>query len=181
MAPTKGRPCKFFAQGFCRNGDSCKFIHEQKIRTQNHFEPVASAFPAIERLNTNPAAATHLNGGTKSTRTCMFFLKGSCNRGDKCWYVHPLAIPPPQHIHTDAISLDPYLGQQDESSPQASSDSRARVPCKYLSRTGGCQKNSCPYLHAVDGHEVEKSSSQDFELNEDEASSYFSDLCRSQY
>ena len=84
MAPTKGRPCKFFAQGFCRNGDSCEFIHEQKIRTQNHFEPVASAFPAIVRLNINPAAATHLNEGANSAQICTFFLKGSCSKSDKC-------------------------------------------------------------------------------------------------
>lgn len=181
MAPTKMTPCKFFAQGFCRNGDSCDFIHERNTCTQNHFEPVASAFPAIERLNINSAAATHLNGGAKSTRICTFFMQGSCDKSDKCWYVHPPAIVPPQQVHPDSISLDSYLSQQDESSPQAPSDSRARVPCKFLSRPGGCQIGSCPYLHAVDGHEVEKSSSQGFELSEDEASSYFSDLCRSQY
>jgi hypothetical protein len=170
-------PCKFFAQGLCRNGDSCNFIHERSTSTQNHFGPVVSAFPAIERLNINPAAATHLNGGTKSTRICTFFLQGSCNKGDRCSYVHPPAIVPPQQAHPDTISLDPYLGQQDESSPQAPSDSRARVPCKFLSRPGGCQNGSCPYLHTVEGHEVEKSSSQDFEVNEDEASNYSHDLC----
>lgn len=171
--------CKFFAQGFCRNGDSCDYIHELHASTQNHFGSVASAFPAIERLNINPAAATHLDGGAKTTRICRFFLQGLCNKGDKCWYVHPPAIVPPQQVHPNTISLDPYLGQ-DESSPQAPPDSRARIPCKFLSRPGGCQNGSCPYLHAV-GHEVEKSSSQEFEVNEDEASSYFSDLCRSRY
>ena len=130
MAPTKIIPCKFFAQGFCRNGDSCNFIHKRNTSTQNHFGPVASAFPAIM---------------------------------------------PPQQVHLDAISRDPYLGQQDESS-QAPSDSRARVPCKFLSRLGGCQNGSCPYLHAVDDHKVEKISRQYFEVNEDEASSHFPDL-----
>jgi hypothetical protein len=158
MAPTKMTLCKFFAQGSCRNGDSCDFIHE----------PVASAFPAID---INPAAATHLNGGAKSTRICTFFMQGSCNKSDKCWYAHPPAIVPPQQVHPDTISLDPHLGQQDESYPQAPSDSRARVPCMFLSRPGGCQNGSCPYLHAVDDHEVKKSISQGFELNEDEVSS----------
>lgn len=180
MAPIKMTPCKFFAQGFCRNGDSCNSIHERNIGTQNHFGPVAAAFPAIERLNINLAASTYLNGGAKSTQICTFFMQGSCNRGDKCWYVHPPAVVPPQQA-SDAISLHPYVSQQDKSSPQAPSDSRARVPCKFLSRPGGCQRGSCPYLHAVDGHEVGKSSSQDFEINEDEASSYFSNLYRSQY
>ena len=169
IAPTKMTPCKFFAQGFCRNGDSCDFIHERNTCTQNHFEPV------------NPAAATHFNGRAKSTRICTFFMQGLCDKSDKCWYVHPPAIVPPQQVHPDAIYLDPHLGQQDESSPQAPSDSRARVLYKFLSLPGGCQNGSCLYLYAVDGHEVEKSSSQGFGLNEDEASSYFSDLCRSQY
>lgn len=181
MAPTKVIPCKFFAQGFCRNGDSCGFIHEQNILAKNHFEPVVSALPAIERLNINPAASIHLDGEVDSAQICTFFLKGSCNKSDKCKYVHPPFILSPQQVHTDTISLDRYLGQQDESSPHALSDSRARIPCKYLSRPGGCQNSSCQYLHSVDGHEVERSNPQAFESNEDEVSNYFSDLCRSQY
>lgn len=171
-------PCKFFAQGLCRNGDSCNFIHKRSTSAQNRLGPVASAFPAIERLNISPAAATHLNAGTKSTRICTFFLRGSCNKSDKCSYVHPPAIVPPQQVHPETIALDPYLGQQDESSPQAPPDSRARVPCKFLSRPGGCQNGFCPYLHAVEDHEVENSSSQHFEVNEDEVSSYSYDLCK---
>lgn len=178
MAPTKMTPCKFFAQGFCRNGDYCDFTHEQNTSTQNYLGPVASSFPAIERLHINPGAATHLNREPKSTQICAFFIQGSCNRGDKCWYIHPPPIVP---IHPDAISLRPPLSQQDESSPQAPSDSRASVPCKFLSRPGGCQKGSCPYLHAVDDNRVENSSSQDFEIDEDDASSYFYDLYRNQY
>ncbi|KAF2176024.1 hypothetical protein K469DRAFT_682817 [Zopfia rhizophila CBS 207.26] len=139
----------------------------QALRTTS--DPVASAFPAIESLNINPAAATHLNGGAKSTRICTFFMQGSCNKGDTCWYVPPPAIVPPQRVHPDATSLDPYLGQQDASSPQPPSDSRARVLCKFLSRPGGCQNGSCPYLNAVNGHEVGRGGSRDFEALRQEA------------
>src|SRR5882757_6511474 len=102
MAPTKMTACKFFPQGFCRNGDSCGFIHEQHTRTP--------AQPTIERLSINPAVPTLPHKEAKSPRICTFFMQGSCNKGDKCWYVHPPAIVPPQKINPNAISLDSYLG-----------------------------------------------------------------------
>lgn len=177
MAPTtKMIPCKFFATGFCRSGDSCGFLHEKKPGTQKHLKDVSSASAAIERLNINPTAATHLDERAKSTQVCVFFSKGSCNKGDKCRYVHPPAIAPPQQDHPETISQGPYLNEQDESPPQALSDSRAAIPCKFLSHPGGCRKDSCPYLHAVEDHEVEQSNSQDIEANEDEVSSYCSNL-----
>ena len=164
MAPTKMTTCKFFAQGFCKYRDSCDFIHGQHTRT--------AALPGIEGLSINLAVPTHLNEEAKPPRICTFFMQGSCNMGDKCWYVHPPAIARPQQIHPNAISSDSYPGQQDKDSLQAPSDSRASVLCKFLSYPGGCQNgSSCPYLHPVGDHQMEESSSCDFEDNEDEASS----------
>ena len=171
MAPTKATPCRFFAQGLCRNGDSCYFIHEPNVSPQSHFEHAVSAFPAVERPYINLAVANHLNGRAKSNTICRFFMQGSCNKSDKCLFIHPSAILPPQQALPDAISPGPRLGQLSENSPEAPSDSRARVPCKFLSRPSGCQNSSCPYLHAIDGHEVEESNSQDLETHEDEVSS----------
>jgi len=68
--------------------------------------------------------------------------------------------------------MEYHIGQQDGSPRQAPSDSRTQVPCKFLSRPGGCQKGSCPFLHTRDSREVEKSSNLDFELNKAKASSY---------
>jgi hypothetical protein len=159
-------------QGFCRNGDSCNFIHENKS-LQNRFGPVASAFPATERLDINPAAATHPRGAANSTRICIYFTRGSCKRSDTCQYVHPTPIVPPGHIHPEVSSLDPYRGQQDEGSLQAPSDSRGKVVCKFLSSPGGCRNGSCPYLHAVDSQE---SDNEDLKINEAEVNSYSSRL-----
>jgi len=105
-------------------------------------------------------------------------MQGSCNKGDKCRYVHPSPTVPPQQVNPYAILLDTCLSQQHESSPQATPDSRARVTCKFLPSPGGCRNGSCPYLHTLDGQEVEKASNQDFEVIEDEVTEYFSDLCR---
>jgi hypothetical protein len=181
MAPTQIIPCKFFAQGLCRYGDSCEFNHERNTSVQSHVEPVASPRPAIKGIKINLADATHLNSEGSSTQICKFFTKGLCNKSDNCRYVHPRAILPPQQVYPDALSLDQCLGQQDKSYPQAPPDSRAKLKCKFFWRPSGCQNSSCPYSHAVDGHELQKSSNEDFDVNEDEASIYFSDLCGSQY
>lgn len=160
MAPTKMTKCKFLAQGFCKYGDSCDFIHEWHTHT--------SALPATERPSINLAAPTLQNEEARSPRICTFFMQGSCNKGDKCRYVHPPAIAQPPQVYSSATSFDSCRGQQDKRSPQAPSDSRAQVPCKFISRPGGCRNDSCPFLHALDGHE--ENSSRDFEENEDEAS-----------
>jgi CCCH-type zinc finger/IBR domain, a half RING-finger domain/Zinc finger C-x8-C-x5-C-x3-H type (and similar) len=165
-------PCKFFAQGMCRNGDSCTFSHERNTSTSgwNQLEPGTSAFPVTGRLNINLAGATHLNRGVKPTRVCTFFMKGSCNKSDKCEYLHSPATVPPQQAYPDTISLHPHRGLQDELSPHSPSDSRAGVPYKFFSRAGGCRGGSCPYYHAASSHEAEKSGSQDLKVSEDEAS-----------
>lgn len=164
------KPCKFFAQGFCRNGDSCDFIHGQNSFAQNGIVPVASALPAIERLNIHPAAASPLNAEAKSTRVCTYFLRGLCNKGDKCWNVHPAGTNQTWRIQPDIDPQASYQCQVDEGLLQTSSDSRSRVPCKFLSRPGGCQNNSCPFLHTVGGHETEIGDNFDPEIDEDEAS-----------
>jgi hypothetical protein len=121
---------------------------------------------------------------------CKFFAHGSCRNGTSCNFIHErntnthnhflpvaLVIPAIERLAINPYKtfLDPYLGQQDEGPPQAPSDSRARVLCKFLSRPGGCQRSSCLFFHSRDGHEVEEISSQGFELNEDVASSHFTD------
>lgn len=163
--------CKFFAQGFCRHGDSCTFIHEPDTSTGQHLAPVTPVLPTIEKLNLNPAAMTYLNEVAKPAQNCHFFLQGKCNKGKGCRYIHLPAILSPQQVHPDAICVD---------SPQLPRDSRATVPCRFLSRPGGCQSSSCPYLHVADELNAEKRSSQGLEANREEVSSRFSNSYRSQ-
>jgi hypothetical protein len=163
--------CKFFAQGFCRNGDSCNFTHEPGTSTGQHLASVAPVLPTTEKLNLNPSAVTYRNEQAKPAQNCRFFLQGKCNKGKGCRYIHLPAILSPQQVHPDAMFVD---------SPQLPPDSRATVPCRFLSSPGGCQNSSCPYLHVADEPNAEKSSSQDLEANGEEASSRFSDYCGSQ-
>jgi hypothetical protein len=156
--------CKFFAQGFCRSGDSCNFIHEPGTSTGQHLAPVAPVLLTTENLNLNPAAVTYRNEEAKPAQNCRFFLQGKCSKGKECRYIHLPATLSPQQVHPDAVFVD---------SPQLPPDSRATVPCRFLSRPGGCQNSSCPYLHVAGEPNAEKSSSQDLGANEEEASTRF--------
>jgi hypothetical protein len=177
MALTKTISCRFYQQGSCRNGQACDFIHERNASTQYHFNPVAAPYSALENLTINVTDAVYPKGQARSTRACKFFMQGSCNKGDKCNFAHPLTGMPPRQAVLNAISLEPRLGQQNKSSHEAATDSRASVPCRYLSLPSGCRNSSCPYLHVEKGHQVEKSS-RDSEPNEDEVSINFSHQCR---
>lgn len=58
--PTMAPPCKFWAQGNCRNGDRCTFSHGEAPSAP----PGSSSVP------------------------CRFFLAGNCAYGSSCRYVH---------------------------------------------------------------------------------------------
>ncbi|TVY16571.1 ATP-dependent RNA helicase DEAH12-like protein [Lachnellula arida] len=150
-------PCKFFTQGACRNGDSCIFTHERDTSDQRHFGPVAPGFPDVEKLAISSAKKNVLNKEIKPKLACRFFSQGACNKGSDCRYVHAAApaVSPPKQVHSDTDSANPSLGSQGESSLQKALDSRAEVPCTFMSRRGGCQKDSCPYLHAASEHGIE--------------------------
>jgi hypothetical protein len=152
--------CRFFAQGICRSGDSCCYIHDARPSTGRNLAPGALVLPTA-RLNLNPTGDPFRNDEAKPIQTCRFFLQGKCNKGKDCRYTHVPALLAPHQAQPDSLFVD---------SPQSSSDSRATVPCRFISRPGGCQNGSCPYLHVADAPDAEKSSSQDLETNEEEAS-----------
>lgn len=157
----KMAPCRFFARGVCRNGDSCNYIHELSSRTGRDLASDTPALPNT-KLKLNVTGDPHCNDEAKPAQNCRFFLQGKCNKGKDCRYDHLTAILTSQQVHLDAPFVE---------FPQSPSDSRATVSCKFLSKSGGCQNNSCSYLYVADAHNAEKSSSQDLEANVEEASS----------
>jgi len=155
--------CKFFGQGFCRNGDFCSFIHAPSTSTGEHLVPTAGA----ALLNLNSAAVNYGNREAKISQNCRFFSQGMCNKGKECRYIHHPTTTSSQYIHPVAVTLE---------SAQLPTDTRSAVPCRFLSRPGGCQKTNCPYLHVVDEHNMENTSSQVLEKIYEEASSPISNL-----
>jgi hypothetical protein len=154
MAPTKMTKCKFFARGFCKHGESCDFTHEYPT----HTSALATGKTGID------LEALNLQGEeARSPRICTFFMQGACNKGDKCRYAHPPAMAQPPQVYSSVTSVSSCWGQEDKSAPQAPTDSRARVPCKFQSRPGGCRNDSCPFLHPVDS--LTENSSRDFEVS----------------
>jgi hypothetical protein len=67
---------------------------------------------------------------------------------------------------------DGVRNQQSGSIPLLQSDSRARVPCRYIRRPGGCKKSSCPFFHSTQGKQIVSGNGERRELNEEEVSSH---------
>eukprot|EP00741_Cyanophora_paradoxa_P021702 tig00000241_g20948.t1 len=94
--------CRFFAAGFCRDGDRCRFLHG----------PVAKGpAPAAEP---RPAEAGPSSHPSKQAQACRFFARGSCRDGARCRYLHesraavPAAAPEEVELDRDcAICLGP--------------------------------------------------------------------------
>lgn len=59
------KPCKFYAQGQCKNGNQCKYAHEST--SVGNF------------LTTQP---------TKKNKPCSYFSAGTCKKGDECPFSH---------------------------------------------------------------------------------------------
>jgi len=112
-----------------------------------HSEPLRTcrfSLPGNREIQHQSCSCESSQWGAQPTRIWKFFMQKLCNKSDKCWYVHPPAVVPPQRAHPDTISL----GQKNESSHQVPSNSRTRVQCKVLSRPRSRQNSSFPYLHA---------------------------------
>ncbi|KAK5266905.1 hypothetical protein LTR99_006137 [Exophiala xenobiotica] len=163
--------CRYFQHGSCWNGDSCEYRHERDLNTLRYAEPVVSCLPAIEGL--------FINQQVRPTAICKYFVQGKCTKGDACGYLHPFTGPPSQEAQADASSTSGLGSRQHTNIFQEPQDSRARVPCRFLSRPGGCRNNPCPFLHAEKDHEAERNNARDVEADEDDDQECEDDFTRS--
>lgn len=185
--------CRYFAQGTCKYGDSCHFVHEHSSTTLPRLEPL------------------HIENKATSTSICSFFIKGRCSKGDQCRFSHqtasqdafvkqpiPMAEPRPNilckflylpggcqnsscpfyHLghsepNQEAGPSKPKLSSQTSSSSAMPLDSRVQIPCRFMTHPNGCKNNSCPFLHDKQSSESKDHEDTDNtkDENEDEVSS----------
>jgi DNA polymerase III epsilon subunit-like protein len=79
--------CKFFLEGRCRNGDSCRFQH-----------------PPLRREGPQSSISPKPPSGPPP---CTFFAKGMCRDGDKCRFSHAAALPVRPQIPTPTTIAPP--------------------------------------------------------------------------
>jgi hypothetical protein len=147
--------CHFFARGVCKNGDSCKFVHQQDVSSQKSSHPAASQSSWC--VQSRPSRSLPNDSGiseqvspretsdTCTTVPCRFFLRPEGCQNASCTFLHELE-------GRRERASDPTL---DGSLPtQTSSDTRGSIPCKYVAFPSGCQKDTCPFLHVTNGQAV---------------------------
>uniref|UniRef100_A0A6V2HMQ0 mRNA export factor GLE1 n=1 Tax=Ditylum brightwellii TaxID=49249 RepID=A0A6V2HMQ0_9STRA len=71
-------PCRFFAQGTCRNGANCTFSHGSTNNAQPN-----NAFGG--------GGGGNSNNGTDKKQPCRFFAQGKCRNGANCKFSHETA------------------------------------------------------------------------------------------
>jgi len=76
--PSRPTPCKFFAAGYCKNGDKCLFEHSKAALETRPASgvPVATGIPVPQ------------DSDQKKTKLCKNFAAGHCSFGVKCTFAH---------------------------------------------------------------------------------------------
>ena len=133
---TFGQVCKFFSRnGFCKFGDSCKYLHEL-----NHGNDDFDQTDVRERANYGGRRGgrrgrgfnrqqirsgidvnTHDKRETKSFRPgkqkprtrqlCRYFKEGDCRHGDQCKFWHPSDLPEVDQLEGNAGEVEELTDQ----------------------------------------------------------------------
>jgi len=91
-------PCRFFAQGACRNGGTCSFSHD----TGTFARQGEAIQPAEDGVTYRPGSSED----TRALVPCRYYLAGSCLKGDSCPFAHPSIIGNATEEHGDAVGKD---------------------------------------------------------------------------
>ena len=156
MISTNGISCVFFAQGRCKEGGACRYLHLQ---------PTTCTFGEW-RLKPSPVTALQQPlVPAKSTKICTFFARGQCTKGEACRFSHPKQQSAP-------INQASLAGAFTGFSVEEPTDTRSKVPCIHLAR-GFCRNgDTCPYLHAS-GDKVVSNNGQTVDAQEEKVHSNF--------
>ena len=156
------RPCINFAQGFCKHGDQCRYLHDPNI------QPDAKAVELYQRGELG-IGSNGGQGGTTGFRPCNAFATGSCTFGDRCRFSHN-GEPPAINQHGGGAFIPQHkpcfnfqkgqcmLGDSCTYSHDAADNSGQnsiqfnKKPCFTFQNTGLCSRgDSCNFSHSTVG------------------------------
>lgn len=95
--------CRFFANGHCRNGPNCHYLHTREGNSprnrnsdgdeQNSYNIGGSSSSTLHKSNSNSNYRRSNNSNNnrvppESLLVCKYFLEDRCMFGDSCWYKH---------------------------------------------------------------------------------------------
>jgi len=121
-----GAPCKFYAEGHCANGDSCRFAHDGVIPGE-----MPGAEGGKTRWDSSVGAP------------CKFFSEGHCQNGDTCRFAHDGVIP--AQVREGPVDLRAILGEGKRAGQQW--DASVGSPCKFHAE-GHCRNGElCRFAH----------------------------------
>ncbi|CAG8737018.1 990_t:CDS:2 [Rhizophagus irregularis] len=94
--------CRFFANGHCRNGPNCHYLHTREGNSprnrnsdgdeQNSYNTGGSSSSTLHKSNSNSNYRRSNNSNNRvppeSLLVCKYFLEDRCMFGDSCWYKH---------------------------------------------------------------------------------------------
>ncbi|OIW25777.1 hypothetical protein CONLIGDRAFT_621675 [Coniochaeta ligniaria NRRL 30616] len=112
-------PCQFYAQGRCRNGNSCPFSHAEGDQSAvAPTQALVAAVPSQALVAAQAAVAgltilghpvdTTPQVDSRSKIPCRFHLRGGCSNSDKCPFSHDV----PKEVPRTTV------GTQDDSRPE---------------------------------------------------------------
>ena len=73
------KPCNFFANGNCKKGDQCPFLHSEAIMDDNNQN---NHMNHMKNVNMNQM------NNMKISKPCNYFANGTCKKGDNCQFIH---------------------------------------------------------------------------------------------
>jgi hypothetical protein len=153
--------CHFFQRGTCKNGDSCRFPHQQDESTQNRVLSMASQ--SSWRVQPQPISLRPKDDGQLQRHTseaqsdpraiipCKYLTRPGGCQNSSCPFFHGV-----EKTH-DRVSHP--ISNGSPSSP-APSDTRGTIPCKFVASPGGCRNSNCPFLHTTDDRKIEMQTDQ---------------------
>ncbi|KAL5707098.1 hypothetical protein ACHQM5_025187 [Ranunculus cassubicifolius] len=164
---SRGSVCADFARGRCRRGSDCRFLHEENneyvdrrhgsVPEENwenrHEKERSFGHPKNEERDYSRDNLPHRNDSQRSIRStgiCMSFLKGSCERGSSCRFIHEDTVVDSRGTSERVHDRDrkPIPGHD-----QRRDSYKMTIPCRFFA-LGKCRKGTeCNFPHEGAGQE----------------------------